>query len=406
MHLSPPRPSARLRRVALLAFTCLLISCYDHRFTQAIMENRRRAREAEGAEIHAAASAPPKGGLRAARVRFHVAKAFTQQHREWQHMLSGLLDAANGVVASGFHVKFEPAAVAEWDPKCDQTRLDACLAELEKLEGGEDGDWVVGMLGASASFTTTFEHLGMARSVSRLFVLRDVSDLAERAAIDKGFSSMTPTRRDEIYKRRKTHKRLAVFLHEWGHTLGALHVSNAKSLLNPFYDDSMEAFDDANLGLIDASLRDVFRYAGTHDALKDYLRGSAGAELPAEERSALLAFLEGAAQAQQQQAQASTPSAELNARTMPEHAFLVRGKEEELLAGVEQGDRVLYLLAAQQVVAGDHVAALQAMKPVGERYPDNYAVQHLLCNLAMQLSQQVTAEKACPRALAGAGKGK
>jgi hypothetical protein len=401
--LLPHRPEVFLRRVAAFALTLsgLLCACYDHRFTQAIIENRRRAREAEGAEIHAARSGPAKGGIRVARVRFHVAKGFREQHREWRHTLSALLDAANGIAKPGFQVQFEMAAAVEWEPKCDHAHLDVCLAEIVKLEAGEDGDWVVGVLGAAASFTTSFEQLGMAQSVSRHFVVRDVSDLAERAAIDQGFASLTPARRDEIYKRRKTHKRLAVFLHEWGHTLGALHVSSAKSLLNPFYDDSMEQFDEGNLGLIDASLRDVFRYAGTHDELKAYLRSSAGAQLPAEERNALLAQLEGSLP--------NTPAgvqSGASARVMPEHAFLVQGKEDVLLAGLEPQERDAYLQAATSVAAGDYMAGLATAKPLAEKHPDNYAVQHLVCSLAMQLGQQSTAERACPRALSGAGAGK
>jgi hypothetical protein len=239
--------------------------------------------------------------------------------------------------------------------------------------------------------------------MSRHFVVRDVSDLAERSAIDAAFASMTPARRDEIYKRRKTHKRLAVFLHEWGHTLGAQHVESVKSLLNPTYDDSMQSFDDANHGLIDASLRDLFRYAGTHDELLAYLRSPAGSELPGEARTALVAQLEPAPAAPATPAiAASAPKA----RSAPEHPFLVRGSDDELLSGWEQPDRDAYWQAAALTVSGDTPAALLLARPLGERHPDNYAVQHLLCNLAMQHSQQVLAEQACPRALKGSGTSK
>lgn len=386
--------------VALLALSASFAACYDHRFTQQIIENRRRAREAEGAEIRASHTAQAPGAMRMARLRFYAAKGFSDQHREWKHMLTAMADAANGIVGPSFKIRFELAAVNEWTPKCDQTRLASCVDELAKLDAADDGDWVIGVLGAEPSFTTTFEHLGMAHSLGHHFVVRDVSDLAERAAIDSAFASSTQERRDEIYKRRKSHKRLTVFLHEWGHTLGALHVANDKSLLNPYYDDSMQAFDDANTGLIDASLRDLYRYAGTHDELKAYLHGSAADGLPGEERNDLLTRLEGPPPAQQPPEKLASSTA---SGALPEHPFLVRGKEDELLLGVEQTDRDLYRQAAQLTVAGDSAAAITAMKPLGPRYPDNYAVQHLLCNLAMQLSQQATAEESCPRAMAGAG---
>ncbi len=400
--MAPPEMGsvAPRRSLGILALFVLLGACYDHRFTQAIIERNRRAREAEGAKIQAARASTPKGGMRRGRVRFYVAKPFTEQHREWRRAISSLVDAANGVLGPNFALQLEVEAISEWQPKCDPAHLDACVAELAKLEAGEDGDWIVGVLGATPSFTSSFEHLGMAGMMSRHFVVRDVSDLAERSAIDAAFASMTPARRDEIYKHRKIHKRLAVFLHEWGHTLGALHVQSVKSLLNPSYDDDMQAFDDANQGLIDASLRDVFRYAGTHDELRAYLQSPAGGELPAEGRTELLAQL----QPTQPQVQAMAASG--GEATTPEHQFLVRGSEDELLAGWETADRDAYRKAATLTASGDTSSALSVARPLGERHPDTYAVQHLLCGLAMQHGQQVLAEQACPRAVKASAPGK
>lgn len=391
------RGKAWRRCLGMAALAVTFGACYDHRITQAILERNRRAREAEGAKIQAARVSAPRGGMRRGRLRFYVARAFREQHRDWRHAISNLVDAANGVLGPNFAVQLELEAMSEWEPSCSSARMDGCLVELAKLDAGEEGDWVVGVLGAAASFTASFDHLGMARVLGRHFVLRDVSDLAERAAIDNAFASMTPSRRDEIYKRRKTHKRLAVFLHEWGHTLGALHVQNGKSLLNPTYDDSMEAFDDGNHGLLDASLRDLFRYAGTHDELKAYLSGSGGAGLPAEGRGELLAQLEQPT-APSQAALAAAPSS----GALPEHPCLAPGSEEELLSGWEPADRAGYRQAATLIVAGDTVAALETAKPLGERHPTNYAVNHLLCSAAMQLGDQASAEQACPRAIAAA----
>src|SRR5688572_1297939 len=132
---SPDRGSVAARRGSgIFALSLLLFACYDHRFTQAILERNRRAREAEGAKIQAARAHAPKSGMRRGRVRFYVAQAFTEQHREWRHALSSLVDAANGVIGPNFAVQLELGAVNEWEPKCDPNRLDACVAELAKLE--------------------------------------------------------------------------------------------------------------------------------------------------------------------------------------------------------------------------------------------------------------------------------
>lgn len=142
--MAPPEVGsvAPRRRLGILALFVLLGACYDHRFTQAIIERNRRARQAEGAKIQAARASTPKGGMRRGRVRFYVAKPFTEQHREWRHAISSLLDAANGVLGPNFALQLELEAISEWQPKCDPAHLDGCVAELAKLEAGEDGDWI------------------------------------------------------------------------------------------------------------------------------------------------------------------------------------------------------------------------------------------------------------------------
>src|SRR5262245_5432703 len=107
--------------VAIGALASLTSSCiYDHRVTQQIIERRRAAKEAEGSQIHAAPANNNPGAMRSGRLRFYVAKGFVEQHRDWQHAVSSLADAANGVVGSSFKLRFEVAASKEWSPACDQ----------------------------------------------------------------------------------------------------------------------------------------------------------------------------------------------------------------------------------------------------------------------------------------------
>jgi hypothetical protein len=390
----------------------LAAGCYDHSVTQAIMERRRRAKAAEGAKLRASPGGMAQHvDVKQGCLRFYVTQTYRHQHSDWKSPLRNMVDDVNANVGPNFGVKFQVTAIVEWNTNCDPAQLEGCLAELEKLDAGEDGDWIVGVLGAMPSFTESFDLLGMARPLGRHFLIRDVSDLAERAAIDQAFAAFLPARRDEIYKRRKSHKRVTVFLHEWAHTLGGLHVDDKASLLNPAYDDRMEAFDNANQGLVAASLTDRFRYSGTHGELTAYLQGSASAGLPSEGREKLLARLS-------PPAVESSPGVESNqsvggeagpvavtanheaapiAAPLPKHAFVIDGDEGALLAKVEPADRATYQEAVKLTVSGNSYDALTLLEPVAKRYPDNYAVQHLTCGLAMQTGWQALAQKVCPR---------
>ncbi|MFT3924122.1 MAG: M12 family metallo-peptidase [Myxococcales bacterium] len=393
-----------LATALLIGLGSQLAACfYDHRITQAIVERRKRAREAEGAKLRKAPGvALPSSALKHGRIRFYVSKEYRQQHTDFQTPLRSLVDQANDIVGSNFGVRFEVALITEWSPACNPERLQDCVNELVKTDPGEDGDWVVGMMGALPSFTSSFDLLGMARVMSHHFVLRDVSDLAERAAIDRAFASFTSARRDEIYQHRKTHKRLCVFLHEWGHTLGAMHVDSKESLLNPAYDEHMQSFDEANHGLVAASLRDRFQYAGKHEELLAYLEGSASAGFAPAARDELLAMIKPAPpEAVPASALASSGSSAPALTTPapeapPQHAFLVQGDEAEVLRDVEPADRDVYKEAAKLTAAGDSFGALKLMEPLCARYPKNYAVQYLGCGLAMQLGYRPVAHKACP----------
>lgn len=366
------------------------------------MERRRQAKQAEGAKIRAASAATPKSGVKQGRVRFYVAKDFRSQHSEWRAPLHNLVTAANDIAGPNFGVRFEVALTAEWAPACAPHDLAACLTELQRLDPGEDGDWVVGVLGAEPSFTTSFDDLGMARVPGRHFVLRDVSDLAERDAIERAFASLSAARREEIYKRRKAHKRLAAFLHEWGHTMGALHVDSSDSLLHPAYDDRMNSFDEANHGLIAAGLRDRFQYSGKHSELIAYLQGSAAASFRPDARESLLARLEAPVAPPAQVAAVALPSTPSSTApdvtpSAPQHAFVVAGSEQDLTSSLEPADRATYQEAVKLTLASDTFGALKLIEPVAQRYPKNYAVQHLACGLAMQIGYQAMAQQACPR---------
>ena len=384
------RAASLLRRgLAALALLMFAGCVYDHRVTQAILERRRRAAAAEGARIRPAQSI--QSVRYQGQVRFYVAADYRRQHGNWRAPLRDLVDAANSVLGPAFAVRLEETRIEPWDPSCDREQLAACLKELAEQDAGDDGAWVVGLLGDNPRFTSSFEHLGMAHSVSSHMVLRDVSDLAEREAIERAFASHTPGRRAEIYTRRKQHKRLAVFLHEWAHTLGGLHVDERNDLLHPSYDDQMRAFGDANAGLISAGLEDRFASGAENRALLNYVARVEPARFLAHEHERLLSRLE---------ARHASPGARSTSTSpAPESAAFAAASRDHPaeLAELTPPDRAAFLRASQAAEAGRASAAWQSLQPLIERNTHSQPVQRLACSLSMQRGDAAAAQAACTR---------
>jgi hypothetical protein len=372
---------------------------YDHRVTQAIQERRRRAREAEGARIGTSGAASSVKAQRVGRLRFYVAEGYRRQHPAWKRDLEDLVERANGVLGPSFGLRLEVSELNAWAPVCDANELESCLDELATHEPADEREWLVGVLPALPRFTTRFDELGVARVPGHHFVLRDVSDPVERAA-DAAFPAHTQAQRDDIYARRKEHKRLAVFLHEWAHALGALHAVSADGLLHPSYDDRMADFDPANAGLVHAALDDAFSGESGHAALLAELSTAPADSFVAGERDALVARLE-AAEREAEESEEPEPAewtAEQRAQAAPAaHPFVVQGREDELLAGFAAAERGAYREAVRLVDA-DPEQALAALTPLVAQHPESYAVQHLACGLTMQLGHQADMQATCARA--------
>lgn len=376
---------------------------YDHRITQAIMDRRRRAREAQGARI---APAPSMRPVRyTGRVRFYVSDAYRAQHTEWRQPLEDLVDAASSIVGPTFAFRFSAVEIREWSPRCAQGEgLSPCLRELAQHDAGEPNLWIVGVLGDTPRYTTSFEQLGVAQLLSSHVLLRDVSDLAERDAIEQAFATHTPGDRAEIYTRRKRHKRLAVFLHEWGHTLGGLHSDDAQDLLHPSYDDRMTSFGNANAGLIEASLQS--RFAGDDKLLLGYVQNVDGARFVGREHADLLTLLRDRAPPATSP-QATSPQTVRSAGTAPptarssavaiSPAQVAARAESALPGGLTADDAKIYQASERASKEGDPALAWHGLRPLVDRYPGSAEVQHSACTLSMQLGDMAAAQKACTR---------
>lgn len=379
------------------------------------MERRRRAREAQGAHIATAPSARPVRYT--GRVRFYVSGEYRAQHTQWRQPLEDLVDSGSSVVGPLFAFRFSTVEVREWSPRCAQAELAPCLRELAAHDAGEPNLWIVGVLGDTPRYTASFEHLGMAQLLSSHMVLRDVSDLAERDAIEQAFATHTPGDRAEIYARRKRHKRLAVFLHEWAHTLGGLHSGDGQDLLHPSYDDRMTSFGNANAGLVEASLRS--RFAGDDKALLAYVESVDATRFVGREHAALLAALRDRAAdataadptaADPTSAPAAAPASMTGAgpASQPARRVAVAISPADVAAqastaesahpdGLTAADAEVYRASERASKEGDPALAWHGLRPLVDRYPSSAQIQHSACTLSMQLGDMASAQRACTR---------
>ena len=87
---------------------------------------------------------------------------------------------------------------------------------------------------------------GEVSELGKHFVVRDMNDVMEVRKIAEVYDQMGEQDRLTLYAARKAHKELVVFLHEWAHTLGALHERGDGRIMGPNYDRQASTFSVNN----------------------------------------------------------------------------------------------------------------------------------------------------------------
>jgi len=377
----PPVTHLGLMVLLLFAGACTV--------AQAVQSRNRNAEAMKGAELSGAGFERPIEHV--GRVRLYASQEYRAQRAGWESRVTTMVASAGEVLGPAFGLRLEVVDARVWNAECDPESLRECLDELALYDPGDDVDWVVGLISSVPRFTSSFDELGMASLPGRHFVLRDLYAAAERAAIEASFPQMATSKRDDIFKKRQKHKRRVVFLHEWAHTMGALHTRREDTILYPSYDAEVAGFSDENLGLIDASLVDRFPFDPSYPTLREYLAAAKGELWFSGEREALLARLDGMT-TQPNGAMAPAPV-----------QIAVAGNQDELLADLSAEDRARYAKANEQFNERDLEGSWESFEPLLQRYPDCYAIQHFGCSLAMHVGARQEAGEACRRAIKLAG---
>lgn len=233
--------------VTLLALATCACAAYDSRWLQQRQEQKKYEENLEPAQLRREGT--PDRPAKPMRLRVHATPAFIAETTNWQARVAELVQDANGVLSPALEIRVVVAGYREWHRETRDDDLAPVLEELETLDPGDDVDWVVGLVGSVPKLATDFSTLGVARLGGKHFLLRAINNRAEFDAILK-WTTLSESDRADLLRKRKRHKAAAVLLHEIGHTLSAIHVTEGSTLMRTHYQDKATGFAGYNVELM------------------------------------------------------------------------------------------------------------------------------------------------------------
>ncbi|HEX4462805.1 MAG TPA: hypothetical protein VIA18_32755, partial [Polyangia bacterium] len=192
---------------------------------------------------------------RTIRVRILAAADYRRQTVEWQSRARRLVDHVNALCRAWPAVTFEIVDIRGWETESRERSMSALVDDLATVDPGDDVDLVVGLVAALPVFPGTIENLGMARYFSKHMVMRGLHDLTEYDVLHREFDTLSERERDALLAARKVHKEEVIFIHEWAHTLGLIHIRQPAGIMNPAYDSEQLGFDEIEARFLEIALR-------------------------------------------------------------------------------------------------------------------------------------------------------
>jgi hypothetical protein len=363
------RMSSRRTALAAPALACALTltACfmgYDSRWGQAKAAQQRAAAQATPEPIGPSEEAPVSTARQHTyRIRLRPNAHYLAQTIDAERQLRELVEDADRVLEPTLALHLELDETKPWAFDQDD-RLDASLSELRRDDAGRGVDVVVGLIGALPRQTDALHEVGYAEVLGKHVVLRAAGRLGEHDAVDRALSDLSIDERERVVRSRRRHRAAAIFLHEMGHVLGALHEAARESLMYPAYDVKMNGFGPDAVLLMRLAL-DEKDHAAVVKAQLDFVRAATHALWAPGERDAAIARLEAmSAPAAPAPLAASVP----NAPAAPPE--------------LEGADTARYARAMAAFHAGFVAPAYEWARPLFDRYPSSLAVQSFRCQLA------------------------
>ena len=404
-------------------------------FTPEANAQREAARGLEPVALEPPVPATPRRSAAiAVKIRFYADGDYRAGLFRWADRAKAQLSQLNQFIEPAFGVRLEAESFRRWHREGGNGDVFKLLEELEKMDAGQGVDWVVAYVTPLPLVTSSIHQIGAARVMGRHFVLRGMASAEESQALGKAFDQLDPAEREQLYSRRKWHKECAIFLHEWLHTLGAIHSTDQQQITHPSYTNRMKTLApiDAELAAEALQARIEARHGGApnYAGLRAALARVSNPSWVTKERDELLAGLAklpgssgpppvrrppegggvgagagGGAVAGGKGPGPVTPGA-LGLPEGPGSGSLGRlGPRGGAVVGGEapggtlsSEDRAVMEKAIDQMKTGKPEGAWKLVEPLGERHRGSLDVQRLLCRLGHVPGKKKEGTAACERA--------
>ncbi|HZW87556.1 MAG TPA: hypothetical protein VFF12_00635, partial [Myxococcaceae bacterium] len=343
---------------SLLVAAVLLGGC---RSTEDIQRDYAKKITPTGVAAAPVADTIPEKALRSMKVRVWVDGDYQRQTLRWEDRVLAQFDRANRVLVPQFGVRLDVVEVKPWD----NTPRDSLPAHVQALRARDDGngvDWVVGFVSSVERVATSHDQIGWAEYFGKHWVARGMVSAAETDAIQRSLDKLSPSELDRVTRERRLHRETAALLHEWAHTLGAIHERSPEWLMSPAIDSKQVSFSAASIRLIEVGLE--FRGSTSAALLKAWAR---------EYRAALEAYPADLAESSSREAAlASTQS-------------IASGAFQQSPASSGGQDAASTLRQAKlKLEGGDTAGAWALIEPLSRTAKDDPVVQSYACHIAAQ----------------------
>jgi tetratricopeptide (TPR) repeat protein len=338
--------------------------------------------------VNMPAGEPSLGKTRVLHVRCYADRDWRVGGVRWQDRVRVQLEAINRIIEPGLGVRLEPERFERWERTANPGNLRDTLAELEHLDQGTDVDWVFGFVTPIAIATNSIHEIGMARYLGRHLVVRGMSSVDLMAQFNKDFDRLDQSEREELYSKIKAHKEVVVLLHEWAHTSGVLHSSDASRVMNPMYSHNSSTFSAQDMVLFRAGLASRLDAGAASvidwSRLKLAVEGSSSSEWFTQDRQELLRILGSGPP------KSDTPERDPSRPAFPE----ARARGAWAKEDVEAYNRALVVFNT-----GKDDEAWKALRPRAELPEAPAELLSLICRLAPLPDLATLGPRLCQRAL-------
>src|SRR5262249_29882035 len=146
----------------------------------------------------------PQGQSRAIRVRIYADRDYRGMVLRWQGKMRAQIQRINAVLGPAFNVHFEIESLRDWDKShLGAALIGVMIDELAELDPAREVDLVIGLVTPLRGVATSVHSIGMARLLSRHFVLRGMDDEQEFRAFEREFKLISGEERQRLYEDRK-----------------------------------------------------------------------------------------------------------------------------------------------------------------------------------------------------------